>query len=47
MIEGDPTVYVVEDTGPGQPGAWIDIYVEAPTDENGQKILCMYYLTSW
>lgn len=37
MIEGDPTVYVVEDTGPGQPGAWIDIYVEAPTDENGQK----------
>lgn len=37
MIEGDPTVYVVEDTGHGQPGAWIDIYVEAPTDENGQK----------
>ena len=29
MIEGDPTVYVIEDTGSGQDGAWIDVYVEA------------------
>ena len=33
MLEGDPTVYVVEDTGTGQPGAWIDVYVD-PTSTN-------------
>ena len=35
MLEGDPTVYVVEDTGTGQEGAWIDIYVEPTSDNRG------------
>lgn len=35
MIEGDPTVYVVEDTGAGQAGAWLDIFVEATGTNRG------------
>lgn len=35
MLEGDPTVYVVEDTGTGQPGNWIDVYVDPTSSSRG------------
>lgn len=35
MLEGDPTVYVVEDTGGGQPGNWIDVYVDPTSSSRG------------
>ena len=35
ILEGDPTVYVVDDVGTGKPGYWIDVYVEPTSPIKG------------
>ena len=35
ILEGDPTVYVVDDVGTGKPGYWIDVYVDPTSPIKG------------